>query len=119
MVTMIPFDEGNIIGILVEGEIDDEGVKKVLTTVDEKSTQYEKLRIYAEIKEPGLPKFKTQLESLPSKFKHISTFEKEAIVSDRAWIEAIAKIGDHLFPSIEVRHFTFDEIEKAKEWIKK
>lgn len=119
MITMIPFDEGNIIGIRVEGQIDDEGVKQVFAVVDEKSLQHKKLRIYAEIKEPGLPRFKTWLESLPSKLKHISTFEKEAIVSDRVWIEAVAKIGDHLFPSIEVKHFTFDNVEKAKEWIKK
>jgi hypothetical protein len=47
----------------------------------------------------------------------LQDFEKEAIVSDRRWLEGLAALGNSLFSSIEVKHFTFDDRDKALEWI--
>lgn len=51
-------------------------------------------------------------------FRQLEKFEKEAIVSDKRWIETLVKISDKLFPSVEVRYFTFDEQADALAWVR-
>ncbi len=53
-----------------------------------------------------------------SSFKELDKFEKEAIVSDKKWLETWIKIGDKLFPSVEVKYFPTEEKEEALVWVK-
>jgi hypothetical protein len=51
MMERVFFEESSIIGIRIEGKMDDQGVKEIIAWVEEKSSQHKKLRIYAEIKD--------------------------------------------------------------------
>ncbi len=59
----------------------------------------------------------TFIKDLKFSLQHIKDFEKETIVSDRKWLEGLAAVSNTLFSSIEVKHFTFEEIDKALEWV--
>ena len=63
----------------------------------------------------------TFFENLKFKFQllgELNRFEKEAIVTDKGWVENAAKVANSLFPGIEVRRFSFDEKDRALAWIK-
>jgi hypothetical protein len=48
----------------------------------------------------------------------LDKFEKEAIVSDKQWLETMIKLSDKLFPSVEVRYFSFENKADALAWVK-
>jgi hypothetical protein len=35
------------------------------------------------------------------------------VVSDKSWVETLVKIGDKLFPGVDVKYFSFDEKDSA------
>jgi len=90
MLELIPFEEGNIIGLRLNGKIEDEEFDETVAKIEEKLKEHKKLRVYAEIEEIGGMSFE-------------------------AWI----KMADKIFPHIEVKHFSTDEKEEAKEWLRK
>ena len=49
-------------------------------------------------------------------FGELEKFEKEAVVSDKSWMETVVKISDKIFPSVDVKHFSFDEKDDALVW---
>jgi len=86
--------------------------------MEEMLKEHNKLRVYAEVEEIGGMSVHTLMKDIHFKLKHWQDFEKEAVVSDKSWLESWVSIADKLFPHIEVKHFSTDEKEKAKEWIK-
>ncbi len=118
MLEIIPFEEGNIIGFRLEGHIENEKFDEVVGMIEEMLKKHKKLRIYAEIEKVGGMSVNTLMKDIHFKLKHWRDFEKEAVVSDKAWIQAWVNFASRFFPQIEVKHFSFDEKEEAKEWIK-
>jgi hypothetical protein len=57
------------------------------------------------------------LQDLKFAFPNLGKFNKEAVVSDKKWIETIAVISNRLFPNIEIRHFSFEQTAEAKKWV--
>ena len=57
------------------------------------------------------------MEDIRFAFPHLRNFEKKAVVSEKGWVEKLIDIGDKLFPSIEVRHFSFDQKDEAIKWV--
>jgi hypothetical protein len=57
------------------------------------------------------------IQDLKFSLQHLQDFDREAIVSDHLWLKTLATVGNTLFFGVEVRHFTFDERDKAIEWI--
>ena len=118
MLEIIPFEEGNIIGFRLKGHIEDEKFDEAVGMIEEKLKDHEKLRVYAEIEKVGGMSVNTLMKDIHFKLKHWRDFEKEAVVSDKGWIETWVNFASRFFPHIEVRHFSFEEKEEAKEWIK-
>jgi len=118
MLELIPFKEGNIIGFRLDGRIEDESFDEATAKMEEMLKEHDKLRVYAEIEEIGGMSVDTLMKDIHFKLKHFTDFEKEAIVSDKGWLEAWIKIADKIFPHIEVKHFSPDEKKEAKAWLK-
>jgi len=118
MIEIIPLEEGNIVGLRLNGRIEDGEFDEVTKKIEEMLKKHKKLRVYAEVEEIGGMSVNTLMKDIHFKLKHWRDFEKEAIVSDKSWLEAWIGIADKLFPHIEVKHFSTDGKEKAKEWLR-
>jgi len=117
MVEIIPFNDDRVVGMRLEGGISKTEVDKIWDLVEDKLKRHKKLRIYVEYLNFDGIEFKALLKNIPKKIQHFSDFEREAVVSDKRWLAKFIAVGDKFFPSIEVRHFTFDASEKARYWI--
>ena len=121
LAVMSSFQEANIIGLKLDGAIDDEAFDAAIAAINHALDNNEKIRIYAEVTSIGGMSLETFFENIKVKsrlLRQVSQFEKEAIVSDKKWIETLIPIADKLFPTVEVRHFSFDEITEAQAWIR-
>ena len=115
---MIDTGADDVLGILVDGKVDEEDVKRVWTLAEERLEKHEKLRVYVELESFDGITLKATLEDLKQVFRNFRRFERKAIVSDKSWLGTFTKIGDKLFPSIEVKHFAPSEKDAALEWAK-
>lgn len=101
----------------LDGGITRQEIEKVWDKIETMLQKEKKLRVYVEVKNFGMMEPKAWFKNIPKKIQHFSDFEREAIVSDKHWLETLAKVSDKLFPSIKVRHFGFEELDQAKAWI--
>ena len=121
MIEIIPFDEPNVIGFRLDGKIDDDSYDRVVVEIQQALDNNDKIRIYAEVKKFGEMSIEKFFENFKVKFgffQELDKFEKEAIVSEKKWIETLVKVSDPLFPSVEVRYFSFEEKDQALTWVK-
>ena len=118
MLEIIPFEEGNVIGLRLDGRIEDQELDQVTEQIEDMLKDHDKLRIYLEFEEFGTMSVNTFMKNLHLKLTHWHYFEKEAVVSDKGWLESWIEIADKLFPYIEVKHFSMDEKKEAKEWLR-
>ena len=44
-------------------------------------------------------------------------FDKKAVVTDKSWVKKLGEFSDKLFGSIEIRCFSFEEADKARNWV--
>ena len=116
-VRLIPYKPDHIIGLDIDGWIDAEDIDRVTELIEIRLNRGDKLRIYAEVKNWSGMSLGAFIKDLKFSLQHLKDFEKEAIVSDRKWLEALAALSNTLFSGIEVKHFTFDEVDKALEWV--
>lgn len=110
----------NVIGCRMKGNISVEEYDDIVKKIEDKIAQLQgkKLRIYAEIIEPGIAPPEKFFENLKFKFKHVKDFEKEAVVSDNKLLTIFVDVVEKLFPTVEAKTFSFEEKDKALEWIK-
>lgn len=121
MIEIIPFDEPDIIGFRLDGKIDDAGYDQAVAEIQQAIANNNKISIYAEVVKFGGMSIETFFENFKIKFgflKELDKFEKEAIVSDKQWLESMIKLSDKLFASVEVRYFPFEDKEDALTWVK-
>ena len=115
-VQLITHRPDNIIGLDIDGWINAEDIDRIIKLVEPRLDKGERLRIYAEVNNwSGMP-LGAFMKDLRFSLKHLQDFDKEAIVSDRKWLEGLAALGNTLFSGIEVKHFTPDE-DKALKWV--
>jgi hypothetical protein len=116
-VKLIPHKPDHIIGLEIDGWIDAEDIQRVVDLIEPRLDKGKKLRVYAEITNWSGMSLGAFVKDLKFSLKHIKDFDKEAIVSDKRWLEALAALGNRLFSGIEVKHFTLNEKDQALEWI--
>jgi len=117
MLNEIKFDDQRVIGMEFDGGITLQEIETFCDKIESMLEKEQKLRVYAEVKNFGMMEPKAWFKNIPKKIQHFSDFEMEAIVSDKYLLEILAKMSDKLFPSIKVKHFSFEEVDKAKAWI--
>ncbi|MCC0177772.1 STAS/SEC14 domain-containing protein [Waterburya agarophytonicola K14] len=116
-VKLITHKPDHIIALEIDGWIDAEDIDRITKLIEPRIDAGEKLRIYAEVSSWSGMSLGAFIKDLKFSLQHLNNFEKEAIVSDRKWLEALAALSNTLFSSIEVKHFTPDEKDKALEWV--
>ncbi|MEM8831002.1 MAG: STAS/SEC14 domain-containing protein [Cyanobacteria bacterium P01_G01_bin.19] len=116
-VTLIAHKPDRIIGLAIDGWIDGEDIDRVVKQIEPRLDTGEKLSVYAEVNSWSGMSLEAFIKDLKFSLKHVKDFEREAIVSDRQWLKALAALGNTLFSAIEVKHFTPDEKDKALEWL--
>ena len=116
-VKLITHKSDHIIGLEIDGWIDAEDIDRIVKIVEPRIDAGEKLRIYAEVSSWSGMSLGAFIKDLRFSLQHLKDFDKEAIVSDKRWLEALAALGNTLFSGIEVKHFTLDESDKALEWL--
>lgn len=114
---IIPHKPDHIIGIDIDGWIEAEDIERIAELIEKRLNQGERLRIYAEVNNWSGMSLGALIKDLKFSLQHFQDFEKEAIVSDRRWLEALAALGNTLFSGIEVKHFTFEDRDRALEWV--
>lgn len=116
-IKLIPHKPDRIIGLEIDGWIDRADLDSVVKLIEQRLDQEDKLRIYVKVNRWTGMSLSALIEDLKFSLKHVKDFEKEAIVSDQKWLEALAGLGNSLFSGIEVKHFTPNEQDQALEWV--
>ncbi|PSB08926.1 STAS/SEC14 domain-containing protein [Pleurocapsa sp. CCALA 161] len=116
-VKLIPHKADQIIALEIDGWIDAEDIDRVTELIEKRLNTDEKLRIYVEVNNFSGMSLGALIKDLKFSLQHLQDFEKEAIVSDRKWLEGLAALGNTLFSGIEVKHFTPAEKDRALEWV--
>ena len=75
-----------------------------------------KIRIYAEMHAMPNVSGGIILEKLTNLKTIMTTVERFALVGDYGWLEIYTKLVDPITKA-EIRHFTMDQSEEAKNWI--
>ncbi|NER22240.1 MAG: STAS/SEC14 domain-containing protein [Symploca sp. SIO1C2] len=118
MISFIPIEQGNIIGIEIDGKIETSDIEQMIAVVEEKLKSHKPLRAYVQVKSLGGVSLEGLLEDLKFALRHLNDFEKKAVVCELSWLTKIATVSSKLFPSIEVKCFSWSEQEQAMAWIK-
>lgn len=115
MLSFIEFGSDKILGVHMSGEISDGDYDAVKELTEKRLNEYPKLRIYVELEGFEGMSLKSYLKDFKLGIKHWDRFEKEAVVSKKEWHPKLMNLSDELFTRMKV--FSFDEKERAKEWI--
>jgi hypothetical protein len=118
MIDIIPTSTDNVIGCRIDGKITTEDIERVGNHIEDKFTKNKKLRIYVEVTKLEGISLEALFKDLKLAIKHYKDFDKKAVVTDKEWMKRVAVIADILFPNIEVKCFSFEDKEKALDWVK-
>jgi len=108
-----------MLGFTLDGEVDDEGVRKLMIAVEAKVMTHGKLRLLGNIKSiGGFQSFQSFWKTLRTKKELWDKIEKYAILTDHAWLASLSGSLDWLTPRMEVKTFSLAEGELAHAWLK-
>ena len=117
MIQLLPMPIAKVVGVRISGKMEKADIEQVAKTIEAKLAAHDKVSIYAEIESFEGISFEGLVADIKFALPHLHDFDKKAIVSEKRWIEHLVAIGDKLFPSAEVRHFSFDERDEALRWV--
>lgn len=106
-----------VLGLRINGKINEEDMEKMISVCKAKMKDEERIAVYVEVEEMGGISFNALIEDLKFALPNLKRFSKKAVVSDIKWHEPLIKVGDKLFPSIEVRHYDQDQRAEALKWV--
>lgn len=108
----------NVLGVSAEGKITGTDYETVLIpALDEKLKANKKIRVLYQLGSnfTGF-EMSAMLDDAKMGMKHLSAWDKIALVSDHEMINSFAKFFGYLM-TCELRIFKNDELEEAKKWI--
>lgn len=117
MIQIVPMPVDKVIGVRISGKMEKADIEKTAKAIEEKLTVHDKVNIYAEIESFEGISLEALVADIKFAFPHLRDFEKKAVVSEKHWIERLVAIRDKLFPSVEVRHFSFEQKDEALKWV--
>ena len=117
MITFIPIKHPHVVGIRINGKIAEQEMDSVLNFIDKKLQNHSKVNIYVELESFGGIPPNALYKELKFGLGNIQHFGKEAVVTDKKWIEKLAPAADKLFTGIEIKTFSFDEKNEARNWV--
>ncbi|MEB3355962.1 MAG: STAS/SEC14 domain-containing protein [Synechococcales bacterium] len=117
MLEILSMPVENVVGLRISGKIEASDFDRAIAVVEEKLKLFDRLRVYVEVDNLTGLSLEALIKDLQFTLRHYKDFEREAVVSDRQWLQRLAAVGDRLFPSIDVRHFDVSEKEQALAWV--
>ncbi|MEX0648753.1 MAG: STAS/SEC14 domain-containing protein [Balneolaceae bacterium] len=118
MINFIDVESRNVVGIRMNGKITDQEFDAVAALLEKRMQEFPKVNVYVEVESFGGMAPKTFIKDLRFGFDNLDRFDKEAVVTEKDWIQKITPIADKIFDSIEVKTFSFDQKDEAKKWVR-
>jgi hypothetical protein len=119
MVSVFPLSEPNMLGFTLDGEVNDDNLRKLLIAVEAKVLTHGHIRLLGNIKSVGgFQGFQTFWRLLKSKGELWDKIEKYAILTDHGWLATITGSIDWLTPRMDIKTFSLAEGELAHAWLK-
>jgi hypothetical protein len=109
---------GNVLGVSAEGKITGTDYETVLIpAIEKKLKEHKKIRMVYDLGSSftGFD-LSAMLDDAKMGMKHLSAWDRIALVSDHEMINTFAKFFGHML-SCELRIFKNAELEEAKKWI--
>jgi hypothetical protein len=116
MIQLMQMPLANVIGIKISGKMEKTDIEQVAKVIEDKLIVHDKVNI-SEIESFNGISFEALVADIKFALPHLRDFDQQAIVSEKRWIERLVAIGDKLFPSVEARHFSFDQKDAALRWV--
>ena len=112
-------ENSNIIEFKLSGVVTAKDYEEVLIpAIKEKVEKYQKVRVLYQISEKFVSyEFGAMLDDAKAGIMFFNAWEKIAVVSDIEWINKAIKIFSFMVPG-EVKIFSNNEIDKAREWLR-
>ncbi len=119
MITKLPESNENILGFKVEGKVSLEQEKELISHIESALEDHEKVGVLVMLCDKATWGIDAGYEDLKWAMKHMHSFHRIAIVSDRKtweWLVAMESPFMALF-GIGEKHFDMANLEKAWKWI--
>jgi hypothetical protein len=116
---MIDYREDPVSGVIeitVDGKISRQEFDDIAARLEAHIARHGKVRLLEEVWSLGGIDPGTFWADLKFTLRHLNDFSRCAVVTDRRWIEWLAKGVDHLI-ACEIRHFPPEQIEAARRWL--
>ena len=117
MLSLIPFEADDVVGIRIEGRISTQEFEDAKSAIEEKFGRHEKISLYAEIMTFGGISLEALLKDIKFSLGHWLRFEREVIVTDKSWLHKVGFAANKVFPGMEVKVFPVEETEAAKRYV--
>jgi hypothetical protein len=109
--------DSHVVEITVDGAISKEEFDDIARRLEARIAQDGKVRLLEEVRSLGAIDPSTFWADLNFSLRHLSDFSRCAVVTEKRWIEWLAKAMDPL-TTCEIRHFPPDQIEAARHWLR-
>ncbi|GAA6130587.1 STAS/SEC14 domain-containing protein [Halopseudomonas sabulinigri] len=117
MLTSIPFADDRVVGFRIEGKITAEVLDQAIELIEVGLAKYPRVRLYVEMPSFDGISVEAFYKDMKYGLSNWGRFEREAVVTDRHWLEKMASVADKLFSSIDVRVFPSNQTDAARDWV--
>ncbi|MGD1943560.1 MAG: STAS/SEC14 domain-containing protein [Leptolyngbyaceae cyanobacterium] len=117
MIELLEMSSDRVIGVKIDGKIEKTDIQEIEQAFVAQFEQFDKVAIYVEVANLGGITLDALIEDLKFGLSNLKRFEKKAVVSEHHWMDKLAPLGDKLFPSLAVKHFTVAEKDAAIAWV--
>ena len=103
----------------ITGTLDEPDFDRLVAEIEGKLERHEKLGLLADLTGFEDMTFRAGLKDARygfSKLAELRRFPREAVVTDKGWIETLVAIASPLLPFVEVRSFKPEAFEAALAW---
>ena len=116
MITLIPQMPQGAIGVRASGKITDEDYREVLVPALAEALQDENVKLLYVLEKGFSYSAGAAWEDTKLWARHLTGWQKVAVVSDADWLEHSIKAFGWLMPG-EIRVFDLDDLDDAREWL--
>lgn len=109
--------DSHIVEITVDGAISREAFDDIARRLEARIARDGKVRVLEEVRSLGAIAPATFWADLKFSLRHLNDFSRCAVVTDRGWIEWLARAVAP-FVTCAVRHFPPEQIGDARRWLR-